>query len=89
MYRNRCLTGHLLTINSRGSQNQYFLVFLVAPIMVIESLVCSSGNGCLSVQNKVYLVDLNFNLDHGLLRTDKKEAWSPLVRLVPPGCVCL
>jgi hypothetical protein len=38
-YRNRCLTQCLLTMHSWGSQNRYFLVFLVAPIMVIESLV--------------------------------------------------
>jgi hypothetical protein len=38
-YRNWCLTWCLLTMHSWGSQNRYFLVFLVAPITVIESLV--------------------------------------------------
>jgi hypothetical protein len=35
--RNWCLTQCPLTMRSRGSQNQYFLVVLVAPVMVIES----------------------------------------------------
>jgi hypothetical protein len=34
-YRNWCPP----TMHSQGSQNQYFLLFPVAPIMVIESLV--------------------------------------------------
>jgi hypothetical protein len=38
-YRNQCLTPCPPTVHSWGSQNRYFLVFLVAPLMVIESLV--------------------------------------------------
>jgi hypothetical protein len=38
-YRNQCLTQCPLALHFRGSQNQYFLVFPVAPIMVIEALV--------------------------------------------------
>jgi hypothetical protein len=38
-YRNQCLTRCPPTVHSWGSQNWYFLVFLVAPTMVIESLV--------------------------------------------------
>jgi hypothetical protein len=38
-YRNWCLTWCPLTMHSQGSQNWCFLVFPVAPIMVIESLV--------------------------------------------------
>jgi hypothetical protein len=38
-YRNWCLTQCLLTMYSQGLQNWYFLVFLMAPVMVIEILV--------------------------------------------------
>jgi hypothetical protein len=38
-YRNQCLTRCPPTVHSQGSQNWYFLVVPVVPIMVIESLV--------------------------------------------------
>jgi hypothetical protein len=38
-YRNQCLSWCPPTMHFWASQNRYFFVFLVAPIIVIESLV--------------------------------------------------
>jgi hypothetical protein len=70
-YRNQCLTRCLLTMHSQGSQNQYFLVFLVATIMVIESLM--------SQQVGVVTVEM------AALESRMKSIWRPSMSVLTMG----